>query len=205
MSLLDLSLKDFSELLASRAATPGGGGASALVGALGVALGSMVGALTVGKPKYAAVEAEVKALMERAEELRRRLLDCVDADAAAFQIVMDAYAVPKDAPERAAVLENALQKAACVPMEILALSCEAIELHQEMGKLGSVLALSDVATGVVFCWSAMYGAAVNVKVNTKSMQDRAYAEGLNARVDALMAQYWPIAEKVYEEVYRKYC
>lgn len=205
MSLLDLSLKDFSELLASRAATPGGGGTSALVGALGVALGSMVGALTVGKPKYAAVEAEVKALMERAEELRRRLLDCVDADAAAFQIVMDAYAVPKDAPERAAVLENALQKAACVPMEILALSCEAIELHQEMGKLGSVLALSDVATGVVFCWSAMYGAAVNVKVNTKSMQDRAYAEGLNARVDALMAQYWPIAEKVYEEVYRKYC
>lgn len=205
MSLLDLSLKDFSELLASRAATPGGGGASALVGALGVALGSMVGALTVGKPKYAAVEAEVKVLMERAEELRRRLLDCVDADAAAFQIVMDAYAVPKDAPERAAVLENALQKAACVPMEILALSCEAIELHQEMGKLGSVLALSDVATGVVFCWSAMYGAAVNVKVNTKSMQDRAYAEGLNARVDALMAQYWPIAEKVYEEVYRKYC
>lgn len=205
MSLLDLSLKDFSELLASRAATPGGGGTSALVGALGVALGSMVGALTVGKPKYAAVEAEVKVLMERAEELRRRLLDCVDADAAAFQIVMDAYAVPKDAPERAAVLENALQKAACVPMEILALSCEAIELHQEMGKLGSVLALSDVATGVVFCWSAMYGAAVNVKVNTKSMQDRAYAEGLNARVDALMAQYWPIAEKVYEEVYRKYC
>ena len=205
MSLLDLSLKDFSELLASRAATPGGGGASALVGALGVALGSMVGALTVGKPKYAAVEAEVKALMERAEELRRRLLDCVDADAAAFQIVMDAYAVPKDAPEGAAVLENALQKAACVPMEILALSCEAIELHQEMGKLGSVLALSDVATGVVFCWSAMYGAAVNVKVNTKSMQDRAYAEGLNARVDALMAQYWPIAEKGYEEVYRKYC
>lgn len=205
MSLLDLSLKDFSELLASRAATPGGGGTSALVGALGVALGSMVGALTVGKPKYAAVEAEVKVLMERAEELRRRLLDCVDADAAAFQIVMDAYAVPKDAPERAAVLENALQKAASVPMEILALSCEAIELHQEMGKLGSVLALSDVATGVVFCWSAMYGAAVNVKVNTKSMQDRAYAEGLNARVDALMAQYWPIAEKVYEEVYRKYC
>ena len=205
MSLLDLSLKDFSELLASRAATPGGGGASALVGALGVALGSMVGALTVGKPKYAAVEAEVKALMERAEELRRRLLDCVDADAAAFQIVMDAYAVPKDDPGRAAVLENALQKAACVPMEILALSCEAIELHQEMGKLGSVLALSDVATGVVFCWSAMYGAAVNVKVNTESMQDRAYAEGLNARVDALRAQYWPSAEKVYEEVYRKYC
>lgn len=205
MSLLDLSLKDFSESLASRAATPGGGGASALVGALGVALGSMVGALTVGKPKYAAVEAEVRDLMEKAEDLRRRLLDCVDADAAAFQIVMDAYAVPKDDPGRAAVLENALRSAARVPMEILALSCEAIELHQEMGKLGSALALSDVATGVVFCWSAMYGAAVNVKVNTKSMQDRAYAEGLNARVDALMAQYWPIAEKVYEEVYRKYC
>ena len=205
MSLLDLSLKDFSESLASRAATPGGGGASALVGALGVALGSMVGALTVGKPKYAAVEAEGRDLMEKAEDLRRRLLDCVDADAAAFQIVMDAYAVPKDDPGRAAVLEDALRKAASVPMEILTLSCEAIELHQEMGKLGSALALSDVATGVVFCWSAMYGAAVNVKVNTKSMQDRAYAEGLNARVDALMAQYWPIAEKVYEDVYQKYC
>ena len=68
-----------------------------------------------------------------------------------------------------------------------------------------MLAISDAATGVVFCLSAMYGAAVNVKVNTKSMKDRETAEKINAHVDAQMAKYWPIAEKVYQDVYGRFC
>ena len=203
--MLDQSVTQFAELLASKSAVPGGGGASALVGALGIALGSMVGELTVGKKKYAAVEEDVRALMAKAQDLRLRLLEGVNRDAAAFEPLSRAYGIPKDDPARDEIMEQCLRDAAAAPMEILQLCCQAIELHRGFADLGSVLAVSDAATGVVFCWSAMYGAAVNVKVNTKSMKDRAYAEALNARVDELVAQYWPIAEQVYEDVYRRFC
>ena len=205
MELLSKSLNDFTEQLASAAPAPGGGGASALVGALGAALGGMVGALTIGKPKYAAVEDEVKALTARAERLRTALLACVEEDAAAFEPLAKAYAIPKDDPAREETMEVCLRTAAAVPLKIFDLCCEAIELHREFAEKGSRLAVSDAATGVVFCWSALYGAAVNVKVNTKLMRDRAYADGINARVDAGMEKYWPIAERVYESVYQSFC
>ena len=169
----------FLDDLASKAPTPGGGGASALVGALGAALCTMVGNYTVGKQKYAGVEEDVKALMAKAEDLRARLLALVDADAAAFEPLSKAYAIPKDDPNRAQVMEQCLRDAAAAPMEILRLSCEAIDLHSEMLEKGSVMMLSDVGTGVVLCQSAMQGAALNVKVNTKSMADRTYAQTMN--------------------------
>ena len=203
--MLEKNITEFAEVLASSAAVPGGGGASALVGALGAALGSMVGALTVGKPKYAAVEEDVNALMVKAEELRAQLLSCVEEDAVAFAPLSKAYAIPKDDPTRDETMEKCLRQAASVPLKILDLSCQMIDLHREFADKGSVLAVSDAATGVVFCWSAMYGAAVNVKVNTKPMKDRAYAEEINRHVDEMMEQYWPIAEKVYEDVYRRFC
>ena len=203
--LLKASVAEFSERLASRAAVPGGGGASALVGAVGIALGNMVGELTQGKKKYSDVEEDIKALMVRAQDLRERLLACVNRDAEAFEPLSRAYGIPKDDPARDQVMEACLREAAAVPLEILDLCCEAIELQREFAAKGSVLAVSDAATGVVFCWSAMYGAAVNVKVNTKAMKDEAFAAELNAHVDAQMEKYWPIAEKVYEDVYRRFC
>ena len=203
--MLEKNITEFAEVLASSAAVPGGGGASALVGALGAALGSMVGALTVGKPKYAAVEEDVKALMSKAEELREQLLSCVEEDAVAFEPLSKAYAIPKDDPARDETMEKCLRQAASVPLKILDLSCQMIDLHREFADKGSVLAVSDAATGVVFCWSAMYGAAVNVKVNTKMMKDRAYADELNRHVDEQMEKYWKIAEQVYEDVYGRFC
>ena len=203
--LTNLSCAAFAERLASGAPVPGGGGASALAGALGVALGGMVGALTVGQPRYAAAEPELRALMERAEALRLRLLACVEEDAAAFQPLAEAYAIPKDDPARDDVMESRLRAAAQPPLEILDLCCEAIELQREFARLGSALAVSDAATGVVLCWGAMYGAAVNVKVNTSAMKDRAYADEINHHVDAQMEQYWRVAERVYEDVYRRFC
>ena len=203
--MLNKTVTEFTEVLASKAAVPGGGGASALVGALGIALGNMVGELTVGKKKYADVEEDVRALMAKAQALRVRLLECVNKDAEAFEPLSRAYGIPKDDPTRDEVMEKCLRDAAAAPLEILDLCCEAIELQREFADKGSVLAVSDAATGVVFCWSAMYGAAVNVKVNTKAMKDKAYADGINAHVDAQMEKYWPIAEKVYEDVYRRFC
>lgn len=203
--MLNKSVTEFTEALASKAAVPGGGGASALVGAIGIALGDMVGELTVGKKKYADVEEDVKALMVRAQELRVKLLDCVNKDAEAFEPLSRAYGIPKDDPTRDEVMEKCLRDAAAAPLEILDLCCEAIDLQREFAAKGSVLAISDAATGVVFCWSAMYGAAVNVKVNTKSMKDREYAEKINAHVDEQIAKYRTVAEKVYQDVYGRFC
>lgn len=204
MNAAQLSCGEFLDALASKSPTPGGGGASALVGALGAALASMVGNYTIGKQKYAGVEAEVRALMVRTEELRTRLLAQVDADAAAFEPLSRAYAIPKDDPARGEVMERCLREAAAPPMEILRLSCQAIDLHQAMLEKGSSMMLSDIGTGVVFCWSALYGALLNVKVNTKSMSDREYAGAMNAEADALAEKYGKIARQVYESVMGRY-
>ena len=205
MELISGSVNEFTERLASKAPVPGGGGASALVGAVGIALGDMVGELTVGKKKYADVEEEIRELMAKAQELRGKLLACIEKDAVAFAPLSKAYGLPKDVPARDEIMEQCLRDAAAPPLEIFDLSCEAIDLLREFAEKGSALVISDAATGVVFCWSAMYGAAVNVKVNTKPMKDRAYAERINAHVDGQMEKYWRIAEKVYEDVYRRFC
>ena len=110
-SLYKESCEKFTELLASPAAVPGGGGASALVGAIGIALGDMVGELTVGKKKYADVEEEIKALMVKAQDLRVKLLACIDHDAEAFEPLSKAYGIPKDDPTRDEVLEKCLHEA----------------------------------------------------------------------------------------------
>ena len=170
MELTKSSCEDFLESLASKAPAPGGGGAAALVGAAGVALGNMVGSLTVGKKKYAAVEADLRALNARAEALRRRLEALVQADAEAFLPLAAAYGLPKETPEqqahKAAVLEQAL----------------------------------DGACAALFCKAALQASGLNVSINTKLMADRAHAETLNAKADALLAQYVPLADTLYEKM-----
>ena len=194
----------FLDALASKAPTPGGGGASALVGALGTALCTMVGNYTVGKKKYAGVEEDVKALMGKAEDIRARLLALVDADAAAFEPLSRAYSIPKDDPGRGEVMEQCLRDAAAAPMEILRLCCQAIDLHREMLDKGSVMMLSDVGTGAALCRGALHGAALNVKVNTKSMADRAYAAGLDTEADGLVEKYTGLADEIFTAVMGRY-
>lgn len=203
-NLINQSCAGFAAALASKAPVPGGGGASALVGALGASLASMVANYTIGKKKYAAVEEDVKAILAEAEHLREELLALVEEDAAAFEPLSKAYAIPKDDPDRDAVMEDCLRRAAAPPMELLRLSCQAIELHRELLGKGSAMVLSDVGTGVIFCWAALYGAALNVKVNTKLMKDRACAEAMNAEADRLVNKYWKLAEEVYEAVMGRY-
>ena len=204
MELMNLSCEGFLEELASKAAAPGGGGASALVGAAGVALGSMVGSLTVGKKKYAAVEADIIALNVRAEALRKQLEALVQADAEAFLPLAAAYGLPKETPEqqahKAAVLEQALDGACAVPLEIMEACCEGIALAQEYAAKGSALAVSDAGCAALFCKAALQASGLNVSINTKLMADRAHAETLNAKADALLAQYVPLADTLYEKM-----
>lgn len=205
MDFKDMSLTEFTTRLAAKDAVPGGGGASALAGALGAALGAMVGNLTIGKKKYADVEPEMILLTEKAQMLRRKLLRAADEDAAAFEPLSRAYALPKDTPNRADILEACLRRAADSPLRILRLCCEVIELQEAFAEKGSAMVASDAATGAVLARGALYGAAINVKVNTKLMQRRDYAEEIDREVDDLMSEYRKRAEKVYEDIYGRYC
>jgi formiminotetrahydrofolate cyclodeaminase len=201
VSFLDNNLQGFSDALASKAATPGGGGGCALVGALGAALGNMVGNLTVGKKTYAAVEGEIVKLMEEIEGLRKELLGLIDEDAVAFEPLSKAYSIPKDDPTREETMERCLKIAADVPMRILRACCKVIDLQKGFAEKGSALAVSDAGCGVVFCKAAMQGAALNVLINTKSMKDRAFADSLNDEVKSLLDKYGKAADQVYEYVF----
>ena len=175
-----------------------------IAGAAGVALGSMVGSLTVGKKKYAAVEADIIALNVRAEALRKRLEALVQADAEAFLPVAAAYKLPKETPEqqahKAAVLEKALDRACAVPLEVMTACGEGIALAAEYAEKGSVLARSDAGCAALFCKAAMQAAGLNVKVNTRLMADKAHADALEARAEQLLAEFVPQADRVYQTV-----
>ncbi len=201
MSFIDNSVADFTEVLASKAPVPGGGGAAALVGAIGIALGNMVGNLTVGKQKYADVEDEVNELMGECESVRLELLKLIDADAEAFEPLSRAYGIPKDDPSRDEVMENALRVACGVPMDIMRVLGRAIEIHKRMSEIGSAIAISDVGVGVICCKTAMQGASLNVFINTKTMKDRDYALELENEADGLLEKYCAMADETYSAVY----
>ena len=198
------SLEEFTKRIASKEPAPGGGGASALVASVGVALGDMVGELTVGKKKYADVEDELKELMSKAQSLRAQLLDCIDEDARAFEPLSRAYSIPKDDPTRDEVMEECLRNAVGAPLHIFDITCECIELVQEFAAKGSKIVISDAATGVAILKGAMYGAAVNVKVNTKLMKDKEYAASINKHVDDKMDSYSKLADEIFSSIYNNY-
>ena len=174
--------EEFVDVLASKAPVPGGGGASALVGAIGMALGNMVGSLTVGKKKYADVE----------------------ADAEAFEPLAKAYGMPRETEEekaeKARVMAIVLKDACAVPMEIMEKCCEAIDVIEEFAAKGSALAISDAGVGVVFCKAALLGASLNVFINTKSMADKEYAASLNEKADKMIADYSKKADEIFAAV-----
>ena len=205
MSFWDKDIIAFTDVLASKASVPGGGGASALVGAVGTALGSMVGALTVGKKKYAAVEADIIELMKKAEVVRGELLKQIDEDARVFEPLSKAYGLPKETEEqkaeKARIMEACLREACSVPMEIMVKCCEAIELQKEFAAKGSSLAISDAGVGVAFCKAALQGASLNVFINTKSMTDKAYAAELNKKAFEMLDKYVPMADEIYTSVF----
>ena len=204
MNLRERSVTEFTELIASTAPAPGGGGASAAVAAVAVALGDMVGEFTVGKKKYAEVEDEIKALMVRAQELRVRLLELIDEDDENFTPLSKAYGIPKDDPGRDAEMERCLRLAASAPLEIFRICCEVIDIQNEFARKGSKIIISDAATGVAFAEGALRGAAVNVKVNTKLMKDREYADNINNEIDRCLAEYSAKADEIFHLVYDCY-
>ena len=194
------SCRRFVEVLASDAPAPGGGGAAALVGAIGTALGNMVGSLTVGKKKYADVQDEILALKAKCDDLQKQLLDQVEADDKGFVPLAKAYGIPKDDPDRDKILEEATITACAVPMHIMELCCKSLDAIKVFADKGSRLAVSDAGCGAVIVKSALQAASLNVFINTKTLQNRALAEEMNAKCLGMLDKYGKMADEIFETV-----
>ncbi len=203
-----LSCEEFVNVLASKAPTPGGGGAASLVGAIGMALGNMVGSLTVGKKKYADVEADVIELQKQATELQEKFIELVAKDAEVFGPLSKAYGLPKETEEekahKAEVMAKCLKECCEVPLEIMRTCCKAIDVIEGFAQKGSALAISDAGCGVICCKSALQAASLNVFINTKSMADRELAEKNNAEAREMLDTYCAKADAVFADVERRF-
>jgi formiminotetrahydrofolate cyclodeaminase len=199
-----LSCEQFVEVLASAAPAPGGGGAAALVAAIGTALGNMVGSLTVGKAKYADVQDDIVILKAKADALQQDLLRLVALDAEVFEPLAAAYGLPKETEAQKAykqeVMETCLAECVAVPLQIMERCGEAIDLHEQFAAKGTAIAISDVGCGVICCKAALQAASLNVFINTMSMQNRSYADEINERANGLLAIYGPKADAIFADV-----
>ena len=198
------TIEGFLEVLSSKEPVPGGGGASALAGALGNALGQMVANLTIGKKKYADVEAEIKELLGRMQKLEAAFVTLADRDAQVFAPLAQCYSLPSLTEEEKAykekVMEERLLDASFVPLEIMEHAVAMLGILEILGDKGSRLAVSDVGVGVQFIRASLLGAVMNVYINTKSMKNREKAEELNARAGQLIEEGTAWADRIYAKV-----
>lgn len=199
----DMTLKQFAEAAASKEPIPGGGGVSALAGSLAASLAEMVTNLTIGKKKYLEYTDELTEIRKELEGLRTDLLDCIEKDAEAFRPLAEAYSLPKDSEGYAEKLEECLHQASEPPLLILKYCTRIIELDERLAVIGSKLAVSDAATSVMLAHGTLYGAYINVLVNTELMKDREFADRRDLEAKALLEEYAPRALKTFEEIRRR--
>lgn len=198
----DQSIQQFLDELASKSATPGGGSAAAIMGAMGAALVSMVCNLTVGKKNYEAVEAEMQKMLEQAENLRARLTDMIRADVEVFDQVMGAYGLPKDTDAqkqaRSEAIQVALKAATDVPLECVKACAEVVRLSRSVAEQGNRNVVSDAGVAVVAGYAALRSAALNVYVNAGVIKDEAFVTSRLEELNRTLAGM----ENLQEEVYR---
>lgn len=202
--MLESSAKDFIYALSTKEPVPGGGGASAYVGALGMALGVMVGNLTVGKKKYQDVEADIIVLMDKGQKIIDKLQSLVKEDAEAFYPLSQAYGLPKNTEEELKVKEETLQKAlvkaTLVPLDIARCCVDGIKLQEEFAAKGTRIAISDVGVGVAFLKAALLGAKLNVLINTQIMKDQVLKDKIETELASLCGTFTVKADDIYANV-----
>lgn len=204
MKISQKTCVEFVEALASKAAVPGGGGAAALVGSIGMALGSMVCNLTIGKKKYAEYEESVKEILAKAGKIEEKLLNMIDEDAENFLPLSKAYGLPTSTEEEKKIkeetMENALKVACEVPINIVRVCYDAIKLHEDLVDKGSKLAISDVGVGVQCLRAAILSGQLNVVININSIKDQEYVNKVKTEVDSLVEEGVKICDEVYAKV-----
>jgi formiminotetrahydrofolate cyclodeaminase len=201
-SLRDLTVGELLQRLGSSDPTPGGGAAAAVVGALGAALVEMTASLTIGRPRFAAVEEGARAIHRRAAQLRDQLASLADADAEAFERVSAAYKLPRsdDAQKatRSQAIQSALRFAADVPLDTARSSAQVIELAEEAAPILNPNLISDVLVGALLAHAALDSAAVNVEINLAAMTDAAAAERISRDLEQATAGASERVERVLE-------
>ena len=203
-AIKDNKIEEFLDALASQSATPGGGGAAAIIGAMGAALVSMVCNLTIGKKKYAEVEADMKDVLGKTEALRRRLTGMIEDDAKAFDAVMGAYGMAKetdaDKAARDKAIQAALKQATEVPMRCCHAAREVIDLAGIAADEGNLNVISDAGVGVLAAYAALRSAALNVFTNARMINDKTFAEAKLKELNQLLAGAEAATEKAYGTV-----
>jgi len=198
------SIQTFLDELASKSATPGGGSAAALMGAQAAALVSMVCHLTIGKPKFAEVEAEMQDVLKKAESLRSKLTDLIQSDIDVFNQLMSKYALPKEAEEekaiRSAAIQEVLKDATDVPMQCVYACVEVIQLSKVAAEKGNPSAVSDAGAAVMAAYSALKSSALNVYINAGSLKDKAFVEAKLSELERSTKDIEQIVDGIYKIV-----
>jgi formiminotetrahydrofolate cyclodeaminase len=202
--LEEKSMQSFLDELASPSATPGGGSAAAIMGAMSAALVSMVCNLTIGRKNYESVEPELKSVLRRSEDLRRRLADMVRADIEAFNQVMGAYGLPKasetEKQARSEKIQDALKLATEVPLDCARACAELIGLSKTAAEKGNRNVVSDAGVAVLAGYAALKSAALNVYVNTGAIKDDAFVAAHIAELNRILEGADVSTEQIYQEV-----
>ena len=202
--MLNQTCREFIDALASKEPVPGGGGASALVGAVGMALGSMVGELTLGKKKYAEYETEISELLFRSRELIDEMEQMVRKDAEAYLPLSEAYKMPHSSEEeitaRDQAIQDALTAAAEAPLELAETCLKALRILDSFSLIGNRLAISDAGAGAAVCLAALKGARLSALINLKSMKNKEKRKELSDKLDAITDSGIHLAEITYARV-----
>ncbi len=203
----DQSVQVFLEQLASKAATPGGGSAAAVMGAQSAALISMVCNLTLGKEKYAAVEVDMQTLLDQSEALREQFTALIKADVDVFNQVMAAYGLPKQTEAqklgRSEQIQQALKKATDVPLACAKACAKAITLSREAAEKGNRNVITDAGVAVMAAHAALKSAALNVYINIGALKDRDFAEAKKTELEQILKNADIAAEEIYQRVKRQ--
>lgn len=182
----------FLDALADGTPTPGGGSAAAFSGAMAASLVAMVGRVTLGKKKYADVEAEMQSVIEKADELRAKLHQAVEQDTASFEGVMDAFRLPKETEaeqaERAKAIQAATLYAAEIPLMVASSAVQVLEQARIAAEKGNVNAVSDAGSAAALAKACLTGAGMNVRINLTSLEDPDTVRKMQSRLDALQQQ-----------------
>jgi len=189
MNLQDLTLKQFLEKTANNEPVPGGGSISALHGAIAAALTEMLANITIGKKNYSAVEETMKLNATKASALRTEFLTDIDRDAEAYNLVFQAFRLPKDTDEqkvlRSEKIQEATKVAAMVPMEVAERAFELLDLISETTRKGNKNAITDGCVAMMTCRTAVLGALLNVRINLASIKDECFVKELSEKCNRI--------------------
>ncbi len=204
MAMMEKSCRDYVGVLAAKVSVPGGGGAAALCGAIGMALSTMVGSFTVGKKKFVDVEEEVQGLIDQGTRLQDALLALSEKDAEVFGPLSAAYGLPQNTEEekaaKAVTLEREAKNACTVPMDIMRNAKEALVVHKRMGEIGNVMLVSDVGCGTSILRAAMEAAKLNVIINLGIIQDKEYVAATRKEMEDLMSAGNALADEILNQI-----